>query len=231
MHQPIGPWLIIGGVIAIVAAFAIISYLLAAKRRKELAAWAASKGLAFSSGKDHGIENQYPTFRCLREGENRYAYNIVVGEWAGRPIAAFDYHYETHSHDSKGRRQTQHHYFSAVVLRSDLPLKPLFIRHEGLFDKVKGFFGHEDINFESAEFSREFYVTAEDRRWAYDVLHARTIQFLLDSPVFTLQFDRNAVIAYHTATFRVPEFEAAAEVIRGILDRLPEYLVKQLKEG
>jgi len=119
----------------------------------------------------------------------------MEGTWSDRHLLAFDYHYETHSTDSKGHRRTNHHHFSAVILASALPLKPLFIRAEGFFDKLTEFVGFDDIDFESAEFSRKFYVKAKDRRWAYDVIHARTMEFLLSMPRFTIQFDRNNVIA------------------------------------
>jgi len=209
----------------------VLSWYFSVKRRKELALWAQSKGLIFSAGKNYGMDARFPELSALRQGENRYACNVMEGDWAGRPVTAFDYQYETHSHDSKGRRQTHHYNFSTVVVGSMLPLKQLFIRPEGLFDKVAEFFGIDDIDFESAEFSRKFYVKANDRKWAYDVIHTRTMEFLLGSPRFTIQFIPMAVAAWRASTFSVLDFEAAAEVIRGILDRLPDYLVKQLKEG
>jgi hypothetical protein len=224
-------FLLIAGAVILFAGFLILSFYLEAKRRKELALWAQSKRLVFSAGKNYGMEARFPELSALRQGENRYACNVMEGDWAGRPVTAFDYHYETYSHDSKGRRQTHHYNFSTVVIGSSLPLKQLFIRPEGLFDKVAEFFGVDDIDFESAEFSRKFFVKANDRKWAYDVIHTRTMEFLLGSPRFTIQFIPMAVAAWRASTFSVRDFEAAAEVIRGILDRLPDYLVKQLKEG
>jgi hypothetical protein len=84
-----------------------------------------------------------------------------------------------------------------------------------------------DINFESAEFSRRFYVKAPNKRWAYDVIHQRTMEFLLTCPQFSLQFSRNAILAYRSSTFTPSEFISAAQVIDGILTQLPEYVVKQ----
>ena len=49
--------------------------------------------------------------------------------------------------------------FSTIVVESDVVLEPLFIRPERLFDKVKEFVGIDDIDFESAEFSRKFGKT------------------------------------------------------------------------
>jgi hypothetical protein len=146
-------------------------------------------------------------------------------------VLAFDYHYETHSTDSKGQRQTHHHHFSAVIVGSDVPLKPLLIRPEGFFDRVKGFFGFEDINFESAEFSRKFFVAAPDRKWAYDVLHQRAMEFLLVSPVFSLRFDTQCVIAWRSATFEPAEFTQALTLVRGLLEQIPDFVVKEQRRS
>lgn len=199
----------------------------AAKRRKELAAWAQGKGLSFDPSNDKGMDERFPEFDCLRQGSDRYAFNRMEGDWSGRRLLGFDYHYETQSTDSKGRRTTHDHHFSAVILDSTVPLKPLFMRPEGFFDKVTEFFGYDDIDFESAEFSRKFYVKSPDKRWAYDVIHQRTMEFLLEMPRFTIKFDRQQVIAYRSSRFKPGDFTAAVEVIAGILDRLPEYVVQQ----
>ena len=149
------------------------------------------------------------------------------GKWADHDFVGFDYHYETYTHTSKGGRQTQHHYFSAAILSSPVLLKSLFVRPEGFFDKLTEFFGFDDIDFESAEFSRKFYVKSPDKKWAYDVIHQRTMEFMLASPQFSLQFSGNAVIAWRGSTFKTTDFEQAAELIKGILDRLPDYVLKQ----
>ena len=92
---------------------------------------------------------------------------------------------------------------------------------------MAGFFGKEDINFESAEFNRLFFVSSADRRWAYDVLHARTMEFLMASPRFAIQFSSDCVMAWRNSTFNPDDFGAAADVISGILERLPEYVIQQ----
>jgi len=211
----------------IVAAGAILwSLHAAAQRRKELAAWARSRGMAFSRGKDRTLDERFGDFKCLRRGRSRYAHNLMRGEWKGRGFVGFDYHYVTGS--GKNRRT---HRFSAVILTSEVPLRPLFIRPEGFFDRVSQFLGFNDIDFESAEFSRRFYVKSPDRKWAYDVIHARTMEFLLSAPTFTMEFDRRHVIAYRSGRLDPAEFAAAAETAAGILDRLPEYVRRRQADG
>lgn len=186
--------LIVLVILAIVAYF-LWEHYSTSKRRKELALWAQSQGLQFDASRDYDLDARFPAFKSLKQGEERYAYHRISGVWHGYHFLGFDYHYETYSY-GKGGRQTHHHYFSAVILPSAMPLKPLFIRPEGVLDRVAEFFGFDDIDFESTEFSRRFYVKAPDKRWAYDVLHQRTMEFLLRSPTFSLQFDRFHAIAY-----------------------------------
>src|SRR5687767_3988053 len=100
-------------IIAIIVAI-VFGAMAAAKRRKELEAWAAGRGFSFTSSSNRGFEDRFPTFACLRQGSNRYAQNIMEGDWNGRPFIGFDYHYETYSHDKNGRK-THHHYFSGVI--------------------------------------------------------------------------------------------------------------------
>lgn len=208
-------------------ALALLGWYMGEKRRKALRAWATAQGLSFNAEREVGYDVRYPQFGALGKGDNRYAYNVMRGLWKGRALQAFDYHYETHSTDSKGRRTTHHHHFSAILLDSEVPLKPLFIRPEGVLDKVTEFFGFDDIDFESAEFSRKFYVKASDKKWAYDVIHPRAMEFLLGAPAFTIQFETCCVLVCRDRTFGVDEFSRAVEVAAGLLDRLPEYVIKQ----
>lgn len=196
------------------------------KRRREMSEWAAGRGMRFVSERDSYLADRAGSFRALQQGSNRYAFNTMIGRWGDRDFLGFDFHYETYSYGKHGR-QTHHHYFSAVILSSLVPLKPMVIRPEGFFDKVAGFFGLEDINFESAEFSRRFHVWSSDRKWAFDVLHARAIQHMLDTPMFVVEFGPQAVIASRSKRFTMADFEAATALVAGLLDGLPEYLLKE----
>jgi hypothetical protein len=224
---PIVPILIAVGVIL----FFFLSSYYDAKRRQAIERWAMLHQLSFNREEDHHFCSRYPEFDCLTQGDNYYAFNTLTGQWNARPFLGFDYHYETHSTNSKGQRQTHHHYFSGVIIQTDFILNPLVIRPEGFFDKITEFFGYDDIDFESAEFSRKFYVKSSDKRWAYDVIHPRMMEFLLASPMFNIQFGLKYIIVYRDSKFAPVDFEFAGSLICGMLDRFPEYLIKQQKEG
>lgn len=216
------------GIIAVVIALAIYAHRVAEKRKLAIAAWANGLGLSFTRDRDGSVEDRYPDLAGLREGDDRYAENISAGAHGKYSVCAFDYHYVTYSHDSKGNRTTQTHRFSSVILGTPLPLKQLKIRSENFFDKIGEFVGFEDINFESAEFSRAFHVTSPDKRWAFDVLHQESMEFLLAAPRFQIEFERGCVMTRKSGVFKPEEFDAALKVAVGLLDKLPQSVVREL---
>ena len=213
-------WLFVIGMGAMLG----LALLFAGRRRKEIEAWAEREGLAFSHRADRAFDRQYPEFRCLHLGHSRAAYNIASGMRNGRKLTAFDYRYVT----GHGKNRSTHS-FSAVIIESRVPLHPLTIRPENAFDKVTAFFGAEDINFESTEFSGAFHVSSPEKKWSYDVLHQRTMEFLLGKPRFNLQFGTQQVICWRNRRFGMQAREDAIDVVEGILDRLPEYVLRQQK--
>jgi hypothetical protein len=212
--------------IVLFLALAAYAFHASAKRRQDLRRWSQRRGLVYYPGKDRSFDNRYTFFNCLRQGHSRYAENIITGPWNGQEVTCFDYHYTTGS----GKNQS-HHSFSGAILRSPIPLRPLTIRKEGVFDKIGEFFGADDIDFESAEFSRTFYVKSPDKKWAYDVIHQRMMEYLLAGPRYNLAFGPVEVIAWGGRNWKSGDFELAADHIHGIYDRLPDYLLRQQAGG
>lgn len=213
------------GYLVILGLVFLIIHLFVGIRRKKMAAYAESKGWSFSPAKNKGMDKLYPDFKCLRRGHSRYARNIMRGTHEGWEITAFDYHYATGA--GKSRRDYN---FSALIVNSPIPLKSLYVRPESLFDKVTDFFGFDDIDFESAEFSRKFFVKAEDKRWAYHVIHQRMMELLLQAPRFSFQFDPGHIITWRRKRFSEEDFDNAFELTQGIMLQIPEYVKKQQQE-
>jgi hypothetical protein len=221
-------WLVFALMIAAFIGWVVWGSYREAQRRKALMAWAAQRGLTFQAANRPDFDSHYG-FNCLVQGENRYAYNVMEGQNGNRSIRAFDYHYETHSTNSKGGRTTTHYYFSAVIIETGLPLKPLYVREESFFDKVGEFLGFEAVHFELQAFNDTFHVTAEDKKWAFDVFNQATMEFLLGAPHFSLEMKGTRLIAFRSSTFGPKSFDAALDVMSGVLDRLPPYLLRELK--
>ncbi len=203
----------------------------AAERRKRLSAWAASVGLGFDANRHHGFKDRYPEFKALRSGEkNRYAHNIMHGQRDGsgqRRVVCFDYHYQTSSTNNKGHSTTQTYRFSGVIIETALPLRALRVQPENFFDKVGEFFGFDDIDFESAAFSRAFKVVSPDRRWAYDVIHPAMMEFMLARQGYTLQTGSGNMIVTDGRRWNADEFTAALHYAEGFLDRIPAGVIEE----
>jgi len=206
----------------------VFSFISVYKRRKTLSEWAASRSLNFTPEKSRGFDIEHYSFNCFRVGDSRYASNVSSGDWNGWDITAFDYHYSTGS--GKNRHS---HVFSGVLVKAHFPLKPLSIRPEGFFDKMTEFFGMDDIDFESAEFSRSFFVKAPEKKWAYDVLHARAMEFLLarQGGKYYIEFAPDEVLIRRAESTWLPEkFEQAIETVTNLLGMIPEYVKNEMEQ-
>ena len=215
--------IILALIVLVVAAVFVYRSLAGAKRRKTLAAWAKSKALSFNPARTCDMDSSFPDFKCLHPGSHRFASNIITGQLGEREIIAFDYHTEgketvpnTGAHESNSRGR----HFSVMIVNASLPLKPLFIRPEVFFDRIAEFFGADDIDFESAEFSRKFFVKSPDKKWASDVIHPQMMKHLLEAPKFGVQFADQWIIAWRLHLFTPGDFQAAFDLVDGILERL-----------
>lgn len=208
--------LVIAGIIAGIAA--------ARKRRQAFAALAARLGLGFDPENDHGFARRYEFLDKLRQGSNRYAFNQLHGTHRGHPVRLGDYHYETHSTDSKGNTQTHHHYFSFFLVHLPVTFPELTIVREGWGSKLAQALGYDDIDFESAEFSRRFCVRSRDKRFAYDVCHPRLIEYLLANPDLTLEFDGPVLALTFDRRLAPDQVEHNLERLLAVRELLPAYL-------
>ena len=209
---------------AIVIAAIIFGAISARKRREALAALALRLGLSYCADEDHSIADRYEFLDALARGSNQYAFNILSGIYQGHEVLIFDYHYETHSTDSKGRRQTHHHYFSFFVLMLPQSFPELRITREGLFSKIAQAFGFDDIDLESAEFSRRFCVRSKDKRFAYDVCNSQMMEYLLANRDLSIEIEGQALALAFDKRLSVEEIESNLGRLIEIRSRLPEYL-------
>lgn len=221
-------------VVALVVVFIFLGWQAAKKRREALAALAAELGWQFDPSHDRRHDDEYGHFEIFRRGHSRSAFNTLWGpfEIDGRsyPARMGDFLYKITS--SNGKTTTTHTYrFSYLILHLPFTGVPdLLIRREGVFDKLASIVGFDDIDFESAEFSRRFLVKSPDKRFAYDVIDPRMMEFLLasDPPVIDIEHGRLS-IADGRSTWSPEEFVAQLNFARAFFSRWPEHVVDSLE--
>jgi hypothetical protein len=214
----------------LVGAFVILAIIVGmkieAKRRGEWRQLALRHGISFSPRDPFALIKSFPHFDLFSSGHSRRAYNVCYGATCGLTIRAFDYSYKTGS----GKNETTHN-FTVIIVLAPLTFDKLMIRPEGVFDKVAAAIGFDDIDFESAEFSRRFYVKCVNKKFAYDVIHARMMEFLLSRRPIVIEADGTAVLFHRDKRLPIPEVETLLDDAEKFLALIPDYVKNERGVG
>lgn len=219
-------------VVAIVASY--FSSQAEKKRREEMAALAAELSWSFDPGHDGSHDEEYAHFELFRRGHSRSAYNTLMGHLAidGRnyPAKMGDFTYKITSSNGKTTTTTTYHFSYLIVHVPFRGVPNLLIRQEGFFDKIAGVMGFDDIDFESAEFSRKFHVKCADKRFAYDVVHPRMMEFLLGDCPTSIDIEQSrCCLSNGSSRWSPQEFLAMAQWVDRFFDHWPDHLTAQLE--
>jgi len=215
--------LLLGGIAALAA------HVQGQRRREALQATSWRLGLDFDPRADRSMHRAF-SHSFFNRGRSRQATNTMFGvlTLAGYPIKVRmgDYQYVTGS--GKNRRVHRHSY--ACLRLPFFGTPDLLIRKENLGDKLVGGLGFDDIDFESEEFSRAFWVKSGDKRFAYDVIHPRMMEFLLRGPTPQIEIVRDmCLIRQGWGRWDPSTFESSVRWFEIFLQQWPEHLVDQLQ--
>ncbi len=193
-------------------------------RREALLTWCRRHGWKLAGHSVQGWDVDYPGVRLFHRGHSKDGDNIITGHFRGYPVTLLDYQFTTGS----GKNRNTHHY-GITIMGCEFPTVPLQIRREHAFDKVGAFLGAGDIDFESAEFSRKFFVKSADRKWAYDVIHTRTMDYLLAAPHYSIEFGFGEIVVIRSGKCSPEQYEEQVEMAWQMHELIPEYVIKQMK--
>ena len=229
-------YILIPVVLVVLVVGVIYSHKKEKERQAGMAALAADHGLAFDPSKDSGRDEQFSQFSIFRKGHSRTAFNTISGtcDLAGEQVPLYmgDYLYKVTSGSGKNRR-TKTYRLSYLIAGLPYPNVPKFlIRPENLFDKFVGVIGFDDIDFESAEFSRKFHVSSQDKRFAYDLIDPRMMEFLIDEKSVALDMESGYVcLLLGTRRWPVEDFILRMQWLGSFFEHWPRHLVKSLREN
>lgn len=212
-------FLLILGVIILGIAGVVLAQWADAKRRRELAEFARANGFEFLAKPPFERFAAYRPLQPFDAGHSRSAANLLYGPRNGIDWELFDYRYVTGSGKS---RQTYH--VGVAAAKVGLAFPAMQIRPEGLFDKLAAAVGFDDIDFESEEFSRRYYVKSANRKLAYDLLHPQMLEYLLGLPKLHWQFSGPRVLICKTGRYGVADLPGIMTAIEGFLARVPEFV-------
>jgi predicted RNA-binding Zn-ribbon protein involved in translation (DUF1610 family) len=72
----------------------------------------------------------------------------------------------------------------------------IYIRKEGLMDKLGGVFGLNDLDFEHQKFSDKFYVKANPQKYGYDFFNPRMIELFMKYGAYDMIVRNSIVMIY-----------------------------------
>lgn len=190
----------------------------------DTSALAARFGLRFEPGQNYSLADDYDFLHFLARGENRYAFNVLSGRFRQSEVLAFDFHYETSATDSDNELANTHHYLTTAMVLVPAYFPELQIVPEDMLSKIVEAMRGEDIEFESAEFSRAFRVWSKDKRLAYDICNPEVIAYLLDNRDLNLHIQNCTLALVSDRQWPAKQVESNLERLNEIRSRLPEYL-------
>jgi hypothetical protein len=217
-------WLFLLGAIA-VGVIAYLVFLMEKRRRVAFQAMADHTGLRYAPDPNPELASHFEFLNALGNGSNHYARHVITGEVDGLEVVAFEYHYETYSSSENGRK-THHHYLSVFTTNLSKSFPELTIRPEGVFSKIAQAVGYDDIDFESAEFSRRYCVRSRDKKFAYDVCHPLTMEFLMRFHDLDIEIEGTTLAAIQRGHLQPNHVESNLRRLLAFRRLLPKYLLQ-----
>jgi hypothetical protein len=199
---------------------------------------AAELGWEFVPDRNNYHAHQFDHFKLFRRGDKRRAYNTLLGSITvnGKPwtVKLGDFSYTEYSKRGVTRRKSgfsitnRFSYLIVVLPYKNVP--DLLVRRERMLDALKSGFGADDVDFESAEFSRKFFVKSADKKFAYDVIHGGMIEFLLanDPPAVEVA-GGYCCLSDGKRRWKPRQFRAKLQWIEQFFENWPDHVLGQLE--
>ena len=165
--------------VGVAAAVAGGRYYLKRQRQLGLSAFADRHGFVYTPHAPHGLLTH--SFPLFYSGSGRGAHNGVAGRWRDMDFKAADFWYYEGSPGGAQATNGGMRYYRFSVAATGIPswLPEITITRENLITRAGSRLRGDDIDFESDEFNRAFRVKTMDRRFAFELIDARMMQWLL----------------------------------------------------
>ena len=188
-------------------------------RQKKIAmyrAWAAQYGFHYEPSDNSvvGLSTEDP----FNNGHSRKGIDVFRGMYKNTHIVFFQYQYST---GSGKERKTFNHQVVAIGLPTQRPL--LDISQENFLTKRFA----KDIDFENQAFNDIFRIKSPNRRFAYDVIHARTMEWMLADQrcrSYSWRFEGPWLMTHRTGALKLEEVFFYADFLIDIYAQVPRHV-------
>lgn len=148
-------FLLIGGILAMIAVIFIGSMLFERKRSEAMELVANELSLTFYPKGDPALQASLGDMHLFKQGHSKKFMNMMTGTANGVEVVIFMYRYKT----GGGKHQHTHNQTVISFQSSNLALPQFEVRPERMFHKIGKAFGYQDIDFESHPgFSKQYLL-------------------------------------------------------------------------
>ncbi len=197
--EAIFPFIVIGGIIILVVGGIFYSMYAEKKRRVHLQEAADEMGLTFFLEGDDVLFNRLSGFNLFNQGRGRKMTNLIQGDSGEVKIAIFDYQYTTGS----GKNSHTHRVSIACLESANLNCPDFTMRPEGMFDKIGGALGFQDIDFDShPTFSDMFVLKSSNEQAVREYFKPTLLEFFETKKGISVEA-RPGMMFFHRSARRV----------------------------
>lgn len=167
------PWIIAGGIAALVGAGVLVALAVERKRRAAYEEYCLVRGFRFEPERPAGERRFGDVFEPFSQGRRRTWGYTISGTKNRMPFTAFEYAWVTGS----GKHSSTHRVSGVCWEQDGLSLPKFALSPEGWFTRLGEMFGMQDIDFpDSPEFSKAYRLKGPDEsgiraRFTTDLRH------------------------------------------------------------
>jgi len=172
---------------------------------------------------DTGFHSRFASFEPFDKGHSRSTSNLLVKQVQDHVLYAFDYEYKITTSNGKSTQTTTYRH-TVTAARVNINLPGLSLQPETIVHWFGEKFGMRELEFESEEFNKRYFIRASDDRAVYDILHPQMIDYLLDQSIGWWQMAGHLLVRIEPRQEDVPEIHQGLLEIQGFIERIPAFV-------
>jgi hypothetical protein len=219
-------WLLAILAVIVAVGVLVVRWQLHKRKVEAFRAFARQRGWLYQE-RDDGLTERY-LGTPFGEGFGKQARHVLSGVHRERTFVAFEYVYKVSEGSGKNQRIETHHH-TVVALSTPAARPTLQVTREGLGRKLLGLIGVRDLQLESEKFNDTFLLRTDDDKFAYDILHPRTMEWMLTDPravEIPFRFERADLLAWQPGVIDLNTALWLLEYLCDVLDRVPSFVWK-----
>jgi hypothetical protein len=205
------------GALALAGWIAYAAHVAEKKRAEELQRLADELAFEYLPQGDPSLFQSLGKFQLFSQGRSKRLWNLLRGTTNDLEVAIFDYRYVTgsgkHSH-------TWNH--TVISFRfTGQPLPHFSLRPENFADKIGGWFGYQDIDFEThPAFSKQYLLRGASEAAIRALFTGDVLNYFEQKPGLTTEASENTLLFYrHSALLKPQEVRSFMEQGFGVLSQ------------